>query len=80
MVADYVLVRRDGPKGPLDRPYDGPFKVIQRSAQFFKVQVGEKLEVITTARLKAVKASEDVQEAQPRLRGRPKKRVSFLYN
>jgi cleavage and polyadenylation specificity factor subunit 1 len=80
MVADYVLVRRDGPKGPLDRPYDGPFKVIQRSAQFFKVQVGEKLEVITTARLKAVKASEDVQEAQPRPRGRPRKRVSFLCN
>jgi cleavage and polyadenylation specificity factor subunit 1 len=79
MLSEYVLVRRDGPKGPLDRPYDGPFKVLQRSAQFLKLQMGEAQEVVSTARLKPVRSSEEVVEAKPRPRGRPRKRVSFSY-
>jgi cleavage and polyadenylation specificity factor subunit 1 len=79
MLSEYVLVRRDGPKGPLDRPYDGPFKVLQRSAQFFKLQMGEAQEVVSTARLKPVRSSGEVVEAKPRPWGRPRKHFSFSY-
>jgi cleavage and polyadenylation specificity factor subunit 1 len=77
MLAEYVLVRRDGAKSPLDRPYDGPYRVLQRSAQFFKLQVGSTQQVVSTARLKPVISSEDVLVGLPRVSGRPKKCVSF---
>ncbi|XP_076065340.1 uncharacterized protein LOC143039344 [Oratosquilla oratoria] len=35
--SDYVFVRRDSRRTPLQRPYDGPFKVISRSAKHFLI-------------------------------------------
>jgi hypothetical protein len=75
--ADYVLVRTDGAKPPLARPYEGPYRVLQRSNQCFKLQVGNTQQVVSTSRLKPVRSSEVVEVARPRSRGQPKKCVSF---
>jgi transposase InsO family protein len=75
--ADFVLVRKDGPSRPLDRPYDGPYEVVQRSRNVFKIRMGDRLVNVSTSRLKLVVSSSLVIPARPPLRGRPRKRVSF---
>ena len=50
--AEYVFVRHGARRAPLTRPYDGPFRVIERGEKFFKVKVGTKEQVITVDRLK----------------------------
>ncbi|KAK4318058.1 hypothetical protein Pmani_010905 [Petrolisthes manimaculis] len=37
--AEYVWVRQDGHRRPLQRPYNGPFKVISKSIRIDEVQV-----------------------------------------
>jgi Integrase zinc binding domain/Integrase core domain len=73
----FVLVRKDGPSCPLDRPYDGPYEVVQRSRNVFKIRMGDKLINVSTSRLKPVVSSGLVIPARPPLCGCPKKRVSF---
>jgi hypothetical protein len=74
--ARFVLIRKDGPSRPLDRPYDGPYEVVQWSRSVFKIRMGDKLVNVSTC-LKPVVSSGPVIPARPPLRGRPKKRVSF---
>ena len=71
MAADFVLVRRDGVKGPLAPPYDGPYRVERRSLHSFQVRVGTRLEEISTHRLKVCRAPPDTAAAEPPRRGRP---------
>ena len=40
LLAPMVFVRRDGHVPPLTPLYDGPFTVLQRSAQYFKIRIG----------------------------------------
>jgi hypothetical protein len=77
MAAPMVFVRRDGPKRPLEAMYDGPYMVLQRARNIFKLQVGPRQELVSTSRLKPAFLGADEQPAQPPSRGRPK-RVSFL--
>ena len=37
--ADYVFLRNDAHRGPLQRPYSGPFRVIERYDKYFVVEV-----------------------------------------
>jgi cleavage and polyadenylation specificity factor subunit 1 len=48
----YVFVRRDSHKGPLQRPYTGPFKILRTNSKFFTVLVNGKSDVISVDRLK----------------------------
>ena len=48
----FVYVRCDSHRGPLQRPYSGPYKVIQPGDKFFTVDVNGKEEKITVDRLK----------------------------
>ena len=50
--ADFVFVKHGARRAPLTRPYDGPFRVLERGEKFFKVKVGTKEQVITVDRLK----------------------------
>jgi Integrase core domain/Integrase zinc binding domain len=77
MAAPMVFVRRDGPKRPLAALYDGPYTVLQRAHNVFKLQVGTRQELVSTSRLKPAFLGEDELPAQPPVRGRPKP-VSFL--
>lgn len=71
--SEFVFVRRDGHKTPLQTPYNGPFKVLERGPKAFKIDYGGRTELISLDRLKPahVDPMEPVQVAQPPRRGRP---------
>ena len=71
--ARFVFVRRDCHRGPLQRPYDGPYPVITPGPKTFRVMIGRREEVISIDRLKPahVDLTQPVLVAQPRRHGRP---------
>ena len=72
--AKFVFIRRDCHRTPLQRPYEGPFKVIQPGPKTFKVEIGGRSEMVSVDRLKIahVDTEEPPQVAVPKRRGRPK--------
>ena len=50
--AKFVFIRRDSHRTPLQRPYEGPFKVLHPGPKFFKVEKGGKQDTISVDRLK----------------------------
>ena len=74
-LAKFVFIRRDAHRWPLQRPYEGPFKVIQPGLKTFLVDIGGKSETVSVDRLKPahVDLEQPVQVAVPRPRGRPPK-------
>jgi transposase InsO family protein len=72
--AKHVLVRHDAAKPPLAPAYDGPFLVLERSPHTFRLQVGDKVDVVATARLKPAVLASDASAAVPPRRGRPPRR------
>ncbi len=71
LLSRFVLVRCDAVQPPLSPLYDGPYLVLERSLHFFKVQVGSRIETVSTHRLKPCHTPEDAQAAEPPRRGRP---------
>ncbi|GFO47472.1 Pol polyprotein [Plakobranchus ocellatus] len=69
----FVFIRHGGHRGPLQRPYDGPFQVIAPGDKTFRIMVGDREEVISVDRLKPahVDLTSPVPVAQPPRRGRP---------
>jgi hypothetical protein len=51
LLAKHLLVRRDGHVSPLAAAYDGPFLVLECSLRFFKLQVVDRLDTVSTLRL-----------------------------
>ncbi len=72
-VAPFVFIRRDGHCKPLQAPYDGPYKVLDRDDKTFVVDLGGRPEHVLVDRLKPahVDLSAPVPLAQPPRRGRP---------
>lgn len=50
--ATFVFTRHGARRTPLTRPYDGPFRVLERGEKFFRIKVGTKEQVVTVDRLK----------------------------
>ena len=73
--AEFVFVRRDAAHGPLQTPYTGPYRVLQRQEKYFVIQCGKREESVSVDRLKAANAEPDraIEPAKPRRRGRPPK-------
>ena len=71
LLSRFVLVRRDAVQPPLSPLYDGPYLVLERSLHFFKLQVGSRIETVSSHRLKPCHTPEDAQAAEPPCRGRP---------
>ena len=71
--ARFVFVRRDCHRGPLQRPYDGPYRIITPGPKTFRVMIGRREEVISIDCLKPahVDLTQPVLVAQLRRRGRP---------
>ena len=51
--ADYVYIRKDSHKHPIQRPYDGPFLVVKKSDKYFTLEMKDHLETVWIDRLKA---------------------------
>jgi hypothetical protein len=79
LTAPTVFVRCDGHVPPLTPLYDGPFAVLSRSAQHFKIQMGTREEVISTSRLKPC-SDPDAAVAQPRRRSWPPGQLRVRFN
>ena len=73
MTAKNVYVRRDGTKGPLQRPYTGPYAVLTPGDKTFLLDIGGCTERISVDRLKPAfyDPALPVQVAKPPPRGRP---------
>jgi hypothetical protein len=71
LLSRFVLVRRDAVQPPLSPLYDGPFLVLERSLHFFKLQVGSRIDTVSTHRLKPCHTPEETQAAELPRRGRP---------
>ncbi len=71
LLSRFVLVRHDAVQPPLSPLYDDPFLVLERSLHFLKLQVGSRVETVSTHRLKPCHTPEDAQAAEPLRRGRP---------
>ena len=69
--ASWVYVRCGGQGRPLEDKYSGPYKVVDRGPKVFKLQLGEKVEVVTRDRLKPHLGQLDPEPAQAPRRGRP---------
>jgi len=50
--ANYVFLRKDHVKKPLERPYDGPFKVLDRTSKTITLQIGNKEKKVSMDRVK----------------------------
>ena len=73
--AEVVFVRRDASHSPLQTPYTGPYRVLQRHGKYFKIQCGEREESVSVDRLKPAYAEPD-RPIQPTIlprRGQPPK-------
>ena len=71
--AEFVFIRRDTPHRPLQPPYTGPYKVLEKKPKFFKIQCGTRTETVSIDRLKPANTDpeQQVKPAQPPPRGRP---------
>ena len=65
----------DAAHGPLQTPYTGPYRVLERADKHFVIQCGERQESVSIDRLKAAKGDPERQmvPAVPPRRGRPPK-------
>ena len=73
--AEFVFVRQDASHGPLQTPYTGPYRVLERQEKYFIIQCGEREESVSVDRLKAARAEPDrtIEPTRPPRRGRPPK-------
>ena len=71
--AEYVFMRRDASHGPLQTPYTGPYRVIQRHGKYYVIQCGEREESVSVDRLKPANADpyRPIEPAILPRRGRP---------
>lgn len=78
----FVFVRHGAVRPPLRAPYDGPFEVVEKTEKTFKIQMGDRTQVITVDRLKPahVDLSGPVEVAQPPRRGRPSRQSQMRNN
>ena len=77
--SQYVFVRRDAHRTSLQRPYNGPFQVLESGPKFFKIDFGGKPDTVSVDRLKPAHLALDqpVQVAMPPRRGRPPTRTGL---
>jgi len=71
LASRFVFVRRDGVQPPLAPRYDGPYLVLKRSLHTFRLQIGDREDVVSVLRLKPCHSPPDVAVALPPRRGRP---------
>ena len=71
--AKFVFIRRGAHRTPFQRPYEGPYKVIQPGFKTFKIDRGGRPETVTVDRLKPahIDLEHPVQPSVPQSHGRP---------
>ena len=70
--ADWVYVAKGGAQRPMADKYSGPYKVLEKGNKAWKLQMGERVEVVSRGRLKPHLGSVAPRAAVPPTRGRPR--------
>ncbi|KAH9403120.1 hypothetical protein TYRP_015887 [Tyrophagus putrescentiae] len=74
LTCDYVYLRYNGVKTPLQRPYTGPYKVIRRSRQTVVIETSNGPTSVAIHRVKPAYVDEATMKVDmPKRRGRPRK-------
>ena len=68
--ATRVIVRVGAHRGPLQSPYQGPFKVLDRQGKFYKVDLGTLQDTVSIDRLKPAFLEEATHAIVPRCASR----------
>ena len=68
--ASHVFVRVGAHRGPLQSPYQGPFKVIDRQAKLYKLDLGTRQDSVSSDRLKPAFFEESNHAIVPRRKAR----------
>jgi cleavage and polyadenylation specificity factor subunit 1 len=75
LTCDYIYLRTDSTRTPLQRPYTGPYKVIRRTRQTVTIETNNGPTSVSIQRVKpAYVDSKTVTFDLPRRRGRPARR------
>jgi cleavage and polyadenylation specificity factor subunit 1 len=69
--AEMVYVRKGGQLPPLEQPYSGPYKVVEKGPKFFRLDIGGKQTAVSVDRLKPHTGTAAATPAAPPRRGRP---------
>ena len=71
--SEYVFIHRDAHCTPLQRPYEGPFYVLERNPKVFMIDFRGKPNTVSVDHLNSahLDISHPVQEAKPRRQGCP---------
>lgn len=64
--ATHVFVRVDAHRRPLQAPYQGPFKVVERHDKFYKLDLGTRQDTVSIDRLKPAFLDEASKANEPR--------------
>ena len=75
--SQYVFIRRDSHRTPLQRPYEGPFKVLRPGEKNFTIDIGGRKDTVSVDRLKPAHIDPEFQVpvAVAKHRGRPPRKV-----
>jgi len=69
--ADFVFVPEDASVPALSPLYRGPYKVLERQSKFFRLQIGDKVDVVSVDRLKPVISDSTIIPTSPPACGCP---------
>eukprot|EP00731_Ephydatia_muelleri_P033543 Em0032g5a len=67
--SQYIFIRRDSHRTPLQRPYKGPFKVLQPGEKNFTIDIGGRKDTVSVDRLKPAHIEFQVPVAVAKHRG-----------
>jgi hypothetical protein len=59
-----VWVFKKGPLKPLEPLYSGPFQVLEKQREYFKIKMGDQVDTVSTSRLKVACMPPGAEHAQ----------------
>ena len=72
----HVFLRRDSVKAPLQAPYDGPFRVLQRADKFYTIEVNGRKNTVSLDCLKRAHLEHQMRQPAPTLSEIPNPHLS----
>lgn len=69
-LCEYVFIRNDAVRKPLQPPYDGPYKIVSRTDKYYSIQLPNRITQVSIDRLKPaylIREDEDTLGRNPRV-------------